>query len=346
MGEAKGIAVFAVRKEGLKLAGKISGLGVKVYPPVTLKGGGLKREAARAWRKARAMVFVGASGIAVRTIAPLVRDKSTDPAVVVIDDAGRFVVSILSGHLGGANDLTKKIARILGATPVVTTATDSMGLPCVEEMAGRFDLKIDDPRKIKRINSAILDNKKVFIVDSNRSRLASLKKAYCRFENFRFRRSLPHGKSGAAIVVTPFTGGVQKGLKAGTLIMRPGEFVAGIGCRKGAGAKEIERAFRSALKKRGLSPLSVGKLATIDIKRDEPGLLRFAGRHGFKIDFFTPGELNKKTGKVSRMVFKHTGAGAVSEPAAILGAKASRLWSRKITVGMVTTALAREPFTS
>jgi cobalt-precorrin 5A hydrolase len=292
------------------------------------------------------MVFIGAAGIAVRTIAPLVRDKAADPAVVVIDDAGRFVVSVLSGHLGGANGLTKKIARLLGATPVVTTATDSMGLPCAEDIAGKFDFEIEDPGKIKRINSAILDSKEVFIVDANRSRLASIKKAYGRYDNFRFKRSFPKGKSEASIVVTPFTGGAPKGLKAGTLIMRPREFVVGIGCRKGAGVKEIERAFGSALKRKGLSPLSVKKLATIDIKKDEPGLLRFAGKHGLKIVFFTSGELNKKTGKVSRMVLKHTGAGAVSEPAAILGAKAKSLWSRKITVGLVTTALAREPFTS
>jgi len=341
------IAVFAVRKEGLKIAERITGPGVKVYPPEMLKGGGLKREAALAWKGSRAIVFIGAAGIAVRTIAPLVRDKAADPAVVVVDDAGRFVVSILSGHLGGANRLTKKMARLIGATPVVTTATDSMGLPCAEDMAERFDLSIEDTRKIKRINSAILDNKEVFIIDANRTRLASMKKAYGRFANFVFRRSFRQGKSDTVFIsITPFTAGLPKGLKAGTLIMRPKEFVAGIGCKRGAGANEIERAFGLALKRKGLSPLSIRKVATIDIKKDEQGLLRFARKHGFKIDFFSPGELNKKTGKVSRTVFKHTGAGAVSEPAAILGAGALRLWSRKITVGSVTTALAREPFTS
>lgn len=348
MGEAKKIAVFAVRKEGLKVAERILGLGgVSIYPPVMLKGGGLKRKAAEAWKGFGALVFIGAAGIAVRTIAPFLKDKSSDPAVVVIDDGGKFAVSLLSGHLGGANSLAIRIAALIKATPVVTTATDSRGLPCVEDIAGRFKLGIEDLKKIKKINSAILDNRKVLIVDRNRARLALMKKAYGGFDFFGFRRDFPSGKSGrVCLAVTPFAGGVPGRLKASTLILRPREFVAGIGCKRGASAVEISRAFTEALKKNDIAAASIKKLATIDIKKDEPGLLRFAGKHGFEVDFFKPRELSKRTKKISVTVLKHTGAGGVSEPAALLGARAKRLWSRKIITGKVTVALAREPFTS
>ncbi len=343
--EAGDIAVFAVRKEGVRIAGKISGR-VEVYPPETLKGGGLKRKAAGAWRNSRALVFVGAAGIAVRTIAPFIRNKAVDPAVIVIDDAGRFVISLLSGHLGGANRLAMEIARSINATPVVTTATDSMGLAGVEEMALDFGLKIEDAKKIKKINSAILDNKKVIVVDRSAARLASIKKAYGRLGNFRFQRRFPPDGSGAVFVaVTPFIGGVPEGLRARTLILRPGEFVAGIGCARGADDGEIERALAHALRKNDIAAASIKKIASINIKIDESGLLRFAGKRGIEVAFFSPAELGRRTKRRSRMVLKHTGAGAVCEPAALLGAKALRLWSRKITVGRVTVALAREPFT-
>ncbi len=341
------IDVFAVRKEGLKIAKSLLRLGnVTVHPPEVIRGGGLKKKAAGAWKRSGALVFIGAAGIAVRTIAPLVRDKATDPAVVVIDDAKRFAVSLLSGHLGGANDLAVRIAALIGADPIVTTATDSMGLPSVEEMARKFDLKIDGTGKIKKINSAILDNKKVFIIDKDRARLASIKKAFGSFDCFSFSRAFPSGKEGVFVAITPFTGGVPQRSRARTLVLRPGEFVVGIGCGRGVGAGEIERAFGAALRKSGISTASVSKLATIDIKKNEPGLLRFAEKRALEVDFFSPGELNKRAGKISETVLKHTGAGGVSEPAALLGAKAKRLWARKITVGKVTVALARAPFTS
>ncbi len=347
MGEARKIAVFAVRKEGLKVAERLLGLGgVAIYPPERLKGGGLKREAASAWR-CSALVFIGAAGIAVRTIAPFLKNKASDPAVVVIDDSGKFVVSLLSGHLGGANSLAIRIAALINAIPVVTTATDSRGLPCVEDIAGRFGLGIEDFKKIKKINSAILDNGKVLIVDRNRARLALMKKVYGRFDVIGFRKDYPSAGRGAVFVaVTPFTGSVPGRLKASTLILRPREFVAGIGCKRGTSAVEIERAFMEVLKKNGIAPGSIKKLATIDIKRDEPGLQRFAGKHGFEMDFFSPRELSKRTKRKSEMVLKYTGAGGVSEPASLLGARAKRLWSRKIITGKVTVALAREPFTS
>lgn len=110
-----------------------------------------------------ALVFVSAVGIAVRAVAPHLKSKATDPAVVAVDECGRFTVPVVSGHLGGANDLARAIAAVCGATAVITTATDANGLFAVDEWARRQDCTVVNPNNIKAVSAKILDNKSVFI---------------------------------------------------------------------------------------------------------------------------------------------------------------------------------------
>src|SRR3989337_1327794 len=117
-----------------------------------------------------------ASGIVVRSIAPFLKNKAEDPAVVVVDEKGRYVISLLSGHLGGANKLAEDIAKIIGAKPVITTATDVNNLPCIEDIAEKFHLAIEDVKKIKVVNSAIVNGRNAVIVDENIKRLSAIKK--------------------------------------------------------------------------------------------------------------------------------------------------------------------------
>ncbi|MBI5826767.1 MAG: cobalamin biosynthesis protein, partial [Deltaproteobacteria bacterium] len=297
-----------------------------------------------------AILFVSAMGIAVRAIAPHLKGKHLDPAVVVADEAGRFVVSLVSGHLGGANRLAERIAAILGATAVITTATDAMGLPCVEDIAQRFSCGIEDIRKIKRVNSAIVNGGRVVIVDRRPCRLKAIKKAYGASKAFTFKRTLPEdvGLDRAVVLITAETEEVPEGIRDKTLILRPREFVVGIGCRRGVTAREISEAFNEILGRAGVSPLSVRNLASIDMKGDEQGLLRFARRMGLDIEFFTPEELNsvRPPSGGSKFVREKTGAAGVCEPAALFSAGARSLWVKKIKAGRVTAAMARAPFTS
>lgn len=336
--------IFALTERGLGLSKKIEGaLGsVEVLKPTALSNGGLKKEAGRAFRRADALVFISATGIAIRCVAPLLKGKHVDPAIVVVDERGRFSVSLLSGHMGGANALAERIARATGATAVITTATDIWGLPSAEELAEKFSLVIEDPRKIKAANSAILEGKKVFVADSNAKRLKEIKGS---FKNvFTCRKSLPEKLGGreAAILITSRLDEVPIGIAERTLTLRPKEIIAGIGCGKGVGKSDIKKALLKAFNKAGLSILSVKAIATIDIKKNEKGLCALAKEMGIPIEAYPAKELVAVNypSRPSKAVRDATGAGAVCEPAALLSSGAEKLCLKKTKTGRVTIAAA------
>ncbi len=347
-----GITVFAVTGKGLALAGRISSIysDVVVSGPDDIRDGGLGQAVKEAFSSSKALFFIGATGIAVRMVAPHLKGKHLDPAVVVMDDSARFVISLLSGHLGGANELARELAAIYGAQPVITTATDAAGLACAEDISKAFGLVIQDTKKIKCVNSAILKGAAVLVIDRDRARLAAIRERFKGIGPFRFRSSYPaSGEFGAVISITPFeASGVPDAIKERTLVMRPKEFVLGIGCGMGVSAKEIRLAVDAALEKTGISPLSIRSVATIDIKGNEPGLLRFASKMGLDISCFSGPVLDRirpPSGR-SKIVYGRTGTGSVCESAALISAGVKRIWLRKQKTGRVAVALARAPFTS
>lgn len=346
-----GIAVFAVTERGLEAAKRLESAfkEVKVFSPGELKNGGLRKKTAWAFKRSAALVFVSATGIAVRAIAPLVKAKHLDPAVVVVDERARFSISLLSGHLGGANRLAADIAGALKAAPVISTATELWGLPSAEDIAGAFSLSVENPGGIKAVNSAILDGRTVYISDRDSARLKALKERFGKGP-FRFSRSVPARlKEGEAVILV--TSSLEKPagpLSGRTLILRPREIVAGIGCGKGVAKDEIEKALRGAFKKAGLSPLSLKGFATVELKRGEKGLSALADEMRVRIEFFGSGRLErvKAPSPGSAFVKGVTGTWGVAEPAALLSSGARELCLRKIRRGRVTVALARAPFTS
>ncbi|HBG47173.1 MAG TPA: hypothetical protein DDW94_09330 [Deltaproteobacteria bacterium] len=346
----KGITVLALTSRGLGLAEKLEDAieGVRVVLPAELKDGGLKRIAASAFNTSGALVFISAIGIAIRAIAPLIKAKHLDPAVVVVDERARWSISLLSGHLGGANRLAEEVAKALGSTPVITTATDIWGLPCIEDVAKAFSLHVENPGMIKAANSAILNGRKVHIVDRDAGRLKSLKERFG--ERFRFRKSmpaeLPDGE--AVALITSERVGVAKALQRRTLILRPKELVAGVGCCRGVESVDIKGAIDLAMKEAGLSIHSLKSLATAELKRGEKGLVELAGELGISIDYYGSERLRdvEYPTSPSRFVEQITGTGGVAEPAALLGAGARELCLKKIKHKKVTVAIARAPFTS
>lgn len=346
------LIIYPITERGYALAEKAAGAfdGAVIHKPEELRNGGLKRLVKKEFRESRALFFISASGIAVRSIAPHLKGKAVDPAVVVMDEASRFIISLVSGHLGGANRLTNELAEIYKATPVITTATDIMGLPCAEDISERFGFTIENPKKIKKVNSAILKGGKIAIIGCDPKRLAAIKKVYKKFPVFDFLKSFPENtkEHDAFISVSGLSDPFPSGLKDDTLVMRPKEFMVGVGCGRGVSVREVEKAYRLALKKAGISPLSVKGLATIDIKKDEAGLIGFAKKIGLDLGFFSAKELNaiKPPSGVSKMVLRKTGAAGVSEPAALLSAGVKKIWQKKIREGQVTVAIARVPFGS
>lgn len=350
----KKIVLLALTPNSLAQAKKLKARfkNALLYPAEKLKSGGLRLLVKKTFKNCDALIFFSATGIAVRVVAPLLGAKNLDPAVVVVDDMARFSISLVSGHLGGANALANEVAVILGAVPVITTATDSRFLPCVEDIAAKTSSVIEDVKKIKVINSAILNGSAIFIIDGNRKRLSALKKTlgYGKGKGlFCFAKKLPARPSGSAVFVVITSSAdypVSRPLKPRTLMLRPREFSVGIGCKKGVSVKEVERAVKAAFRANKLSTLSIRNFATIDIKKTEQGILDYATKARLSIEFYGVAELNTKKppSGVSQAALKNTGAFAVAEPAALLSSGAKRLWFKKIRTRNITLAAAKASF--
>jgi cobalt-precorrin 5A hydrolase len=289
-------------------------------------------------------LFFMASGIVVRTIAPLLQDKTVDPAVVVVDDQCTFAISLVSGHLGGANRLAVQAAELLGATPVITTATDVNQKPAIDLLAEQFSLKIENPDGIKRVNMALLAEEPIHLHDPSGWLGSGLPGAVP------FPPDHPGGSEAGA---TPARPGVRIDDTIGsasphTLVLRPPSLVAGIGCNRNTSCEEIGQALHEVLERFALSPGSLRSIATIDIKSDEKGLCALAAEMELPLHFFTKDQLAavEDVPTPSATVAKHVGVPSVCEAAAILASRNGRLIVPKQSTPNVTVAIARTVSTS
>jgi cobalt-precorrin 5A hydrolase len=265
-----------------------------------------------------------AAGIVVRGIASLLQDKTTDPCVLVADQRGEHVISLLSGHLGGGNRLTLEVAALLGARPVITTASDILGLTPLDVWARGLDLTANSRESLTRA-SAILVNNGVLRLYSEVA-LKSLPPDVLVAEN----------ASVADVIISNRTC-----WRCDSLVLHPRNLVVGIGCNRGTAAAEMADALEQFLAAGSYALSSVRNLASIDLKQDEAGLLEFAGSNNWKIDFFTKEALNGVSGiSTSAAVLQAVGAKGVAEPAALLSAERDSLLLEKKKWPNVTLALA------
>lgn len=295
----------------------------------SLTGTKLARFAQQAMVDCDLIVFVGAMGIALRAVAPYLQGKAVDPAVVVIDEAGRFVIPVLSGHLGGANALAERLAQGLGAQAVVTTATDGRGVFAVDTWASAQGCTVTDPAQIKHISGALL-----------RGETVGLRTEFSVDGLLPSHISLSHeAESGFVIgfdtMCAPFTH---------TLHLVPCIVHLGIGCRRGTAAELIERAAQAALEYVGIPWEAVRGVASIDVKKDEPGLLLFCEKQGLPFCTYTAEQLAAVTGDFtpSQFVRETVGVDNVCERAAMRSAGSGRLLCRKTALDGVTVAIAVE----
>ena len=285
-------------------------------------------ESLDAWTEAHfatddALIFVGASGIAVRAIAPHVRDKFTDPAVVSVDEAGRFVVPLLSGHVGGANELARNVAVITGGQAAVSTATDVNGLFAVDEWAARHGFAILERSIAKEISAALLDGRPVGFVSD--------------FEINDKPTGITEGAADIGFIVSlddtamPFPR---------TLHLVPRAATVGVGCRKGTDPSALEQAVIDALAEAKVSAKAVTTIASIDVKKDEWAILELAAKMGWSPVFYTAEELAAVPGEFSSSDFvkRTVGVDNVCERAAC--ASGGELVLGKQAGGGITVALA------
>lgn len=268
-----------------------------------------------------ALVFVGAAGIAVRAIAPLVRDKLKDPPVIVIDENGDFVIPILSGHAGGANSLALEIADLIGSQPVITTATDVSGAFSVDIFAKENGLKIANRDGISKVSSSALEGKPVTICI----------------------KDFPPEEAVDVLVADEEA---AKGLKdSAKIILCPKRYAIGMGCRRGKSFEELREFAEEVLEKNGIDINEAGCIATIDVKKDEEGLKRLSQAWRMPLITFESALLARAEGDFSHSdkVMEKVGVDNVCERAAVLAAgRGSQIKVKKTAHDGMTIAVAEK----
>jgi cobalt-precorrin 5A hydrolase len=340
-------AIWAITPNGAALAGRLAAAlhpadtfateTLTGLPLATVRFGSLKEAVAANFRRYSGHVFIMATGIVVRAVAGLLATKTEDPAVVVVDDRGRFAISLISGHLGGANRLAGRVAAAIGAQAVITTATDVNALPAIDLLADELGLKIENPQAIKTVNMALLRGAAVEVHDP------------FGLLSGRIPHAIAFKGLGEGAIARVFVDDRLSGEPGGALILRPRSLVAGIGCNRTTPAAEIKALLFETLKSGGLARASLRGLASIDLKANEPGLAALAEELELSLEFFDREQIGALGGAVptpSSIVAKHIGVQSVCEAAAILASRGGTLIVPKRTTRNATVAIARIGFTS
>lgn len=313
------IKILYFTNKGKSLAERLKGILSEHDTVVVPKGVPLAFVCGDAFVDNEALVFIGAAGIAVRAIAPFVRDKLKDPPVIVIDENGSFVIPVLSGHVGGANSLALEIADALGAQPVITTATDVSGAFSVDVFAKENGLKIANREGIAKVSSSALEGKPVTIC---------------------IKDYPPEEPVDVLIADEDAAEGLKDSAK---IVLCPKKYAIGMGCRRGRSFEELKAFAEEVLQDNGIDINDAGCIATIDVKKDEEGLKRLSQAWRMPLITFDAGLLAKAEGEFSHSetVLEKVGVDNVCERAAVLAAgRGSQLRVKKTARDGMTIAVA------
>ena len=313
-------------------------------------------------------------GAAVRLLAPRLAHKHHDPAVVCVDDSGRFAVSLLSGHIGGADQLATQVAAILGGTAVITSASHVAGTLAVDLLGKEFGWTLDAPATtVTRVSAAVINREPIGVFQGagetdwwpqDRALPENI-------QVFQSLESLASSSCAAALLITDETipDAISALETAGkkVVVYRPRSLIVGMGCRKGVSAEELDKLLVGTFQRHGLATESIGCIATADIKQDEPGILALAKQYGAEVRCYGVDELNamfqadggnspspplQMGGKdlaplardPSSAPHRLLGVWGVSEPAALLASGAKELLVAKEKSARATVAVARKVF--
>jgi cobalt-precorrin 5A hydrolase len=335
------IDIYAFSSNGAKLCEKIiqgmNGHDVKAYVPekyvypaynIMIRQEDLYKSTEKSFKYKNCIVFIGAVGIAVRAIAPFVKSKKTDPAVICVDEKGLNVISLLSGHIGGANQLTKKIAEITGGNPIITTATDINGKFAVDEWANNKNMYILSLKSTRDIAANILQGKKIglvsdFDIDGDIPEEIDMNE-----KNIGICISVDNNKK-------PFNN---------TLNLIPKIISVGVGCRKGTNFNDIYNAIKDVLAENNISHFAIKSLNSIDVKKDEAGIIKASEIFNVPFYTYTKEELNEIQGNFSNSDFVKSivGVDSVCERASMVGNENKKLIINKTIKNSVTVAATIE----
>lgn len=301
------------------------------------------REMTAAWfsEASDALIFIGAAGIAVRAIAPFLRGKAADPAVLVIDETGHYVISLLSGHLGGANALARRAAALLGAEPVITTATDREQAFAVDLFAKENGFCLTDLKKAKEVTAKVLRGEPLRIYTDLPMERLRLRPSREEMEMVSAREAVD-----ADVILrfrsASFAAAPGRGIGLSLLVPR---LQLGLGARRGVTKEEVAEAVHTCLRDAGLDPRAVAALCSIDLKKEEAGILAYSREAGLPFRTYTAAQLRTAEGSFagSHFVQSVTGVANVCERAAVFAASQqghAEVLVHKEIHGNVTTAVA------
>ncbi|MCG8636875.1 MAG: cobalamin biosynthesis protein [Desulfobacterales bacterium] len=298
--------------------------------PKVIRFSKLKAELTDQFSRFSEHIFIFSTGISVRLIAPLLKAKTIDPAVVVVDEKGINAISLISGHLGGANELAVEVGKATGASPVITTATDLNRRPSIDMLAKYAGLGIENPEAIKHINMKFLKGEKICVYDPMKKILPEIPGT--------FIKDGPVNERDYDLVCT------WKEIKVSreTLILRPRVLSVGVGCNRNTPAEDILDFLKLTFKRERLSLEAVSTFATTDVKADEDGILALGKTLDRPIKFYERDRLNsvETIENPSEMAEKKIKKKSVCEAAAILGAQRGNLIVPKQKTKDVTLAVA------
>lgn len=284
MNTAHNIAVYAVTPKGVSLARTlVDALGGSIFMPTRMIEAdapeyetgfdNLRACVAETFSTFSTHIFITAAGIAVRAIAPHLVSKDVDPAVIVMDQKGQHVVSLLSGHLGGANDMASTLAQLVGGVPVITTATDTEKLPSLDVIAAQAGCAIHNLNAVKHVNGALLVGEKV-VLDDPADVLGLKRGEYS--ELFIPAELVPFSEEDVPSVVVSWRSAELLELEEKTLLLHPKVLCVGVGAKRGISADIVSSCIQEIFEKHDMALESISCLASVDAKANEQGICAVA----------------------------------------------------------------------
>ncbi|QUH27106.1 cobalt-precorrin 5A hydrolase [Serpentinicella alkaliphila] len=330
-------AILSITEDGLRLGLKIQEASsghlytLEKYinsgtPNIYPIKGNLKDFMAYVFVEYKEIVMIMSSGIAVRSIAPWLNSKLTDPAVVVCDDSGKYAISLVSGHIGGANKVAEEIGEIIGGQAIITTASDNRNIESVDMLAKRLSLHIDNYENAKLVTACMVNGKSVGYIDEY-GILNNGKKSDC---------------SNSAIIYIGNKAKPTIEVKNKTIVKLTKKcLVIGVGCRKGTEPEKLIAAVESIFNENNLSPVAIKGIATIDLKGKEPAIIQLSNYYNVNLNIISREDIKKVEDRFENSTFvKETiGVGSVCEPAAYISSNYGKRIVPKVKAGGITVSV-------
>ena len=347
------VSVLAITKNGIKIGLTLKELfpSWQIYSPIKFSDENSKinwyseasgDKIAELFKTNDALICLFSLGAVIRLISPYMKDKKTDPAVIVIDDKTTFVISVLSGHLGGANKLSEEIAEKLNATPVITTAADVNKTIAVDLLGRELGWKIDDDSNVTKISAFMVNEEKIGIYQDVGSKDWWSKKLPKNVTIYSTIEELKNSHSKGFLIISDKK--IDEEIQRNSVVYRPPSLVVGIGLHWDTTKEKISEGIKSSLEKYNLSAKSIAKFVSIKKKQDVVGLIDFAKEMDVPLEYFEKEELTTiQTPNPSKTVQAFEGTASVSEASALKSSGGKLIVEKQKFPPNLTLAIARIP---